>query len=180
MKYFKNLATLLFILLPSVCLADSAKLTCQFIPYTHCAYEVELVLVNYENDILDNQYSIEYEGDNIEFHPGLYSHTVQLDDTIVINNVGLRIRDGRITFNKRYNQEFFKKLMDFTGKDFVLKIQSQRIPLLIEDLDLPTGWIYLNVFKNKESKSMVAASSIRMKPTNGCWLDEHSCVNYPD
>jgi len=178
------LSLVILAVLPSTSHSGSLGLRCQFIPYTHCLYEFSAQLNIEKVDELIDGLFIGYSGENISLHPGLFSHTIKINGTPLEDDVFLRVRNGQVTFNRRYNQAFIEAINQTLPGKVNLEIKSQRIPLLIDDRKNNVGWMHLKLMRyvslvNKESK-VLSTSSIRMKPTNGCWLDEHACVNYPD
>lgn len=179
-----GLSLIIMMTLPSTSHSGNLRLRCQFIPYTHCSYQVSVELdVEEESDLLDNLF-IKYSGENISLHPRLFSHTVHINGTPFQDDVFLRVRNGKVTFNHRYNETFITAINDILPGKVHLEIQSQRIPLLVEDKENGIGWMHLELMgyigKGNIEYQLLSHARVRMKPTNGCWLDEHACVNYPD
>lgn len=175
------LLLLTFLVHPSLAKSENLSVRCQFIPYTHCTYTFQFT-VKYEGpeSLIDNVYLM-YDGDNVALHPGLFSHRAEINNNIAVDNVHLRIRQGRVYFIERFNAHLFDRLHEFTGNKISMTVESQRLPLLIEDKQVKIGWVNMHLFNHAGSiDAPLATASIRMKPTKGCWLDEHSCLNYTE
>lgn len=168
--------------LPSIAKSESLGLRCQFIPYTSCLYTFKFT-TDYDGrtSLIDNVYLV-YRGDNIDLHPGLFAHEAIINSDLTVSNVQLRIRGGRVYFIERFNDHLFEQLSKFEGTKVEILIKSQRVPVLIDKKNIKVGWMNIDLFKYPDGKSNspIASASVRMKPTNGCWLDEHSCLTYTD
>lgn len=171
--------------------AQSLRLACQFVPYAHCTMRGSLTL---QHDVSPKQLeaiSVVIEHDSVTLSPGLFEAWISLrnpedraDERSIATRkattdeiaVHFRVRDDHVTMDPRFTDisEITSRINDLRDSGLTMvDITSQRIPILVTDRSAVSSRMKATV---EYFGAMITSSAIFMRPTNGCWYDEPSCV----
>lgn len=171
--------------------AQSLRLACQFVPYANCTLRGTVLVLT---EVLPEQLasvSIWLEHDSATLTPGLFEAwislkqpTDQLDSkSIAINRAAeddiriyFRVRGDRASIDPRFSDlpAIAAKINSYRKQGrSLLNVVSQRIPIMLLDRDAVSARLKATLMY---SKTQGPTSAIFMRPTNGCWYDEPSCV----
>lgn len=161
------------------CFAQSIKIACHFVPYSHCYLELTTQNTSDADISSITEMTIKLQQENFNLFPGLYEGTLTLKNSTELESsksISLRIRNSAIAFDPRFTNPDSVIAFLRQGKEENLHtavLLSQRIPLIIPDPEAKSGTIKASIELDGQA---VAHSQAYMEPFSGCWFDEAECA----